>query len=171
MKRATTVLAVFGLLLVLGVANYTIRDREQILGDGREVLLPLRPVDPRSLMQGDFMVLRYAASVFPAADALDDLPSRGAFVITLDERNVATFARVDAGGELAGNETRLAYKYIDRWGEIRLGAESFFFEEGQADRYNNARFGILRVAPDGRSVLVGLADEAASPIAGSDEKF
>ncbi len=33
------------------------------------------------------------------------------------------------------------------------------FEEGKAEAFSRARFAELRVAPDGRSVLVGLCDE------------
>jgi len=34
---------------------------ERILSDGRVLLLELAPVDPRSLMQGDYMALQFAA--------------------------------------------------------------------------------------------------------------
>ncbi|MFX7329222.1 GDYXXLXY domain-containing protein, partial [Acinetobacter baumannii] len=33
--------------------------KEMLLKEGQLVLLPLAPVDPRSLMQGDYMALRY----------------------------------------------------------------------------------------------------------------
>jgi uncharacterized membrane-anchored protein len=42
--------------------------------------------------------------------------------------------------------------------QVRLGAESFFFEEGSAAQFERAKFGELKVAPDGSSVLVGLRD-------------
>ena len=47
---------------------------------------------------------------------------------------------------------------------IALGAGSFFFQEGHGDAYEQARYGILKVAPDGGSVLVGLADAGRRPI-------
>lgn len=50
-----------GLLLALAVANHGIVQRERILTDGRVLLLELAPVDPRSLMQGDYMALEFAA--------------------------------------------------------------------------------------------------------------
>ncbi|MBI3711463.1 MAG: GDYXXLXY domain-containing protein, partial [Burkholderiales bacterium] len=39
-------------VLILCAVNYIIVQREQLLQDGRIVLLELAPVDPRSLMQG-----------------------------------------------------------------------------------------------------------------------
>ena len=48
-------------LLVLMVA-----DRMQILREGREVTLQTQPVDPRDLLRGDYVVLRYDISQLPA---------------------------------------------------------------------------------------------------------
>src|SRR5690606_10833586 len=48
-----------GLLLILAVVNVGIWQRERILATGRTVVLALAPVDPRSLMQGDYMALRF----------------------------------------------------------------------------------------------------------------
>jgi uncharacterized membrane-anchored protein len=42
---------------------------------------------------------------------------------------------------------------------VRLASDAFFFEEGQGQTYQRARFGELRVADDGSAVLVGLRDE------------
>ena len=59
--RWRTVGVLGGLALVLAVANGSIWQREQLLGSGRVVILELAPVDPRSLMQGDYMALTFAA--------------------------------------------------------------------------------------------------------------
>ena len=164
MNRVSTWLVLLGAALVLGVANYTIWQRQQVVDSGRPVLLELRPVDPRSLIQGDFMALAYADSVFPPAATRSELPQRGSFIILLDADNVATFARLDDGGSLGPAEARIKYKLVDRFGGIRLGAESFFFEEGQAERFASAEYGVLHVDASGNSVLVGLADEGGNPI-------
>jgi uncharacterized membrane-anchored protein len=47
---------------------------------------------------------------------------------------------------------------------VKIGAESFLFEEGQASTYDRAEYGGLRVATDGSAVLVGLYDEAGQKI-------
>jgi uncharacterized membrane-anchored protein len=169
MMNSRAWLAVAGLIIVLAATNYTIMQRQQVVDNGQLMLLSLRPVDPRSLMQGDYMVLRYTETVFPAQSARADLPRKGVFVVTLDSNNVATFARMHDGGNLAAHEALLQYKQVDARGDISLGAESFFFQEGQAELFNPARFGILRVDESGNSVLIGLADEAWQRIVPADQ--
>ena len=159
MNRGPVILAVLGLVVVLAATNYTIWQRQQVVDMGQAVLLDLRPVDPRSLIQGDYMVLRYAQTVFPPRGQRQQLESRGTFVVKLDGNNVAVFSRFDDGSALGQREVRLKYKQINLSGEIRLGAESFFFQEGQAEVYNAARYGVLHVDEEGNSVLVGLADD------------
>ena len=168
MSRYANWLVLAGMVLVIGAANYTIRDRQQVVDNGQPMLLKLRPVDPRSLMQGDYMVLRYSEEVFPSGVQATNLSRRGAFIVKLDADNVATYSRLDDGSQLIANERRLKYKLLDKTGSIRLGAESFFFEEGQASVYDGADYGVLRVDIDGNSVLVGLADEHRALIRPAD---
>jgi len=159
MKLLRKLLIVFGALLVLGVAHHGILGKQRIVDAGREILLPLRPVDPRSIMQGDYMVLRYQASVFPEKAVAAVLPRRGVVVLALDEHGVGRFAHVDDGGELAANEVRLRYMARLASGDLRYGGESFFFQEGDAKLYETAEFGRIRVDPAGNAVLVGVAGE------------
>ena len=53
-------IALATLVLILGLVNLSIVGKEKHLSDGRAVYLELAPVDPRSLMQGDYMALRFA---------------------------------------------------------------------------------------------------------------
>ncbi|NNG04713.1 MAG: GDYXXLXY domain-containing protein [Inquilinus sp.] len=158
MSRPRLALFLGGLALVLGMANYAIWQKQAVVDEGRLVLLRLAPVDPRSLIQGDYMRLRYAASQGAVAD-IDALPWRGRFVFRLDADGVAGFVRVDDGTALAAGEFHIVYRKRGGFGGIDLGAGSYFFQEGDADLYASARYGVLRVAEDGGSVLVGLADE------------
>ena len=172
MRRISTWLVLAGLVLVLGVANNAIWKKEQVLESGREVLLELRPVDPRSLIQGDYMQLAYAEMVFPDEATLESMPRKGTIVLALDADKVGSFTRLDDGSPLAANELRLQYKLLlQSWGprSVRIGAESFLFQEGQAEVYADARYGVLRVDETGGSVLVGLADEAQQLITPPDE--
>ena len=104
------------------------------------------------------MRLRYAASRPEGIDTAA-LPWRGRFVLRLDADDAAEFVRVDDGTPLAADEIRIVYRKRRGFGGIDLGAGSFFFQEGDADLYADARYGMLRVAENGDSVLVGLADE------------
>jgi uncharacterized membrane-anchored protein len=253
MRQVSTWLVITGLVLVLGVANYDIWQKQQVVDNGQQVLLKLRPVDPRSLMQGDFMRLRYPdialpdflagttphlerctlfqdygnklvvvnncdeevvvmfmpngqhateftvgpmerletelswtdgfvfttcpvgyESSVPVRAGRRELLSRsqylcvkptasieraGTIVLKLDGNGVGTSVRFDDDSPLAANEARLQYKRILGSGEFTLGAESFFFQEGQAEVYERARYGVLRVDKDGASILIGLADD------------
>ena len=151
-----------GLLLVVVVLVFQVVRKERVLARGTSVLLELAPVDPRSLMQGDYMVLDYAVSREARLD--DDTGSReGRLVLRLDENGVGRFVRHDSPGNTLG-PGELLLRYRMRKGRVRLGAESFFFQEGHADRYEQAKYGELRVAGDGTSVLVGLRDAGRQPL-------
>ena len=52
-------LIVLGALLVLGAVNFSIYGKERIKQKGEIIYLDLMPTDPRSLMQGDYMTLRF----------------------------------------------------------------------------------------------------------------
>ena len=47
-------------IALLGAVNYKVQQFEDVLVTGKPVVLKIAPVDPRSLMQGDYMVLNYA---------------------------------------------------------------------------------------------------------------
>ena len=125
-------------VLMLVAANYTIYRREALLSSGRVALLELAPVDPRSLMQGDYMALR-----FKVADAIGDRARAGGVVrdgfliLRLDDRGIGTFARVDDGTPLGGDEVRMRYRV--RGDTVRFASDAFFFQEGTAQRYQGAR--------------------------------
>lgn len=146
-----------GIAVALMVVNWQIVKNESLRRNGVEVLLPLRPVDPRSLIQGDYMVLRYA--ILP-----DKVPDVGTVILLVDQNRMAKFARLDDGTPLQANEQRLRYKKSARTGQVRFGIDSFFFQEGDRDLYNAARFAIVRLSPEGDAFLIGLADDKGKPI-------
>jgi uncharacterized membrane-anchored protein len=151
-----------GLALALLVPTGLIIQKERVLATGQPVLLELAPRDPRSLMQGDYMVLDYAISR-DQAGAVADQAKDGHLVLRLDEHGVGQFVRFHSPDvPLQPGELKLQYRYRQR--RLRLGAESFFFQEGHASRYEQARYGELRVAGNGSSVLVGLRDEQRAPM-------
>ena len=47
-------------IALLGAVNYKVQQFEDVLVTGKPIVLKIAPVDPRSLMQGDYMVLNYA---------------------------------------------------------------------------------------------------------------
>ena len=155
MKSTVTWTAAFFALVVV---NSMIVGKERTIAEGQCVLLKLAPVDPRSLMQGDYMILRYLIARSPRPE---DLEASGKIVLQLDENNVGNFVRIDDGSPLGKNEILLGYR--KRKG-MRIGAEAYFFEEGTGSTYQNADYGELKVTENGDSVLIGLRDKDRIPL-------
>jgi uncharacterized membrane-anchored protein len=160
------------LILLLSYINWSIAAKEDTLQNGRLVLLELAPVDPRSLMQGDYMRLNYA--VGRDFDSLNQqkhdkktrVAKRGYCIVKVDGRHVARLIRFqDSMQPLKTGEQ--AVKYFtsgSSWRNLRLGAESYFFEEGTGKIYEQAKYGGLKVDDQGNSVLSGLYNEAGKLI-------
>ena len=154
--NATRALIVAGAVLVLGASHFSILGKEGIKRNGEVVYLDLAPLDPRSVMQGDYMALRFRlAQQIPATLADGET---GFAPITLDGRRVASFAA-------QGAASTLRIRYRMRKGAVWLGTNAFFFEEGSEARFALARYGEFRVDPQtGEAVLVGLRDASLKPL-------
>jgi uncharacterized membrane-anchored protein len=154
MKGRNLLLWLFALLAVV-VINVLVIQKEQLSATGQLVLLELAPVDPRSLVQGDYMRLRF--------DISDEVETEtnmrdGYIVVRLDSENVARYVRIyDQNTSLAQDELLLRFR--QRTYDVRVGPESFFFQEGTAKYYNNARYGEFRVSKSGDVLLTGLRGE------------
>ena len=155
-------------LLILMVA-----DRVRILREGREVTLQTRPVDPRDLLRGDYVVLGYDISQLPAG-ALAGQPTA--------ERNPVVFVKLapDANGlyqavsvhaapvTVTAPEVlirgRVSYScgstsrtFCDRL-TIRYGLENYFVPEGEGKTLEQARNQqklrvVAAVLPSGRAAI------------------
>ena len=166
MKTARIVVVLIGLALILSLANWDIVGKRKVIAEGTPLLLQLRPADPRSLFQGDYMALALADETMPDAATIATLPYRGTVILTLDADGVGRFARLDDGAPLQTGEMRVQYRRHEDWQGPRLdyGAQAFFFQEGDAELYNAAKYALLRVAEDGSTVLTDLAGEDRQPI-------
>ncbi|MEM8528951.1 MAG: GDYXXLXY domain-containing protein [Bacteroidota bacterium] len=153
MDRTKIIIIFLNLIIFIVYINWSIAQKEKTLETGVLVLFELAPVDPRSLMQGDFMNLNYRMFRDTAEKA-----KRGYCVFSLDENKVAQKLRLQSDIEpLASDEYVVKYFMNDT--RIRFGAESYFFEEGTGEKYEVAKYGGLRIDKAGSSVLVGLYDE------------
>lgn len=162
-RRTWGVLA--GSLATLLAINLGIWQKEDLISRGKPLYLALAPVDPRSLMQGDYMQLRFATLNtldLPSPEAM--MGKRPLLVIRLDARNVATVQREHDPDRhpLAKDESLLEMSPKDgRWVVV---TDAWFFREGEGERWQKAKYGEFRVLPDGKALLVGMADEALRPI-------
>ena len=147
-------LILIGAVLVLGSVNYSIYGKERIKSQGEVIYLQLAPVDPRSLMQGDYMALRFRI----ANEVEAHQPADRRIPLQLDERRIAT---------LGGPASTLYLRYRMRNGQAWIGTNAYFFEEGTAGRFSGARYGKFRVdVQSGEAVLVGLCDEQLKDLGG-----
>ena len=150
-------IAVAAGLLMLGAVNWGIYGREQLLANGQVVLLELAPVDPRSLMQGDYMALRFKVAGEVSGGGRTKVAEDGRIVVRVGERGVGAFVRRDGGEPLAPGETRLRYRVREE--RVKFATNAFFFQEGTGNLYARARYGEFRVVPDGDMLLTHMISE------------
>lgn len=155
-------------LATVAVANIGIADKENTIAKGQKVYVPLAPVDPRSLMQGDYMRLRFTLPQVPGVDRREAgveglLGSRPYAIGRLDARGVVDWERVEKyDAPIASGEFRI--QLTPKNGEWTLVTDGWYFAEGDASRWEQARYGEFRVQPDGKALLVGMADDQLVPI-------
>ena len=156
MKKYKWILILINLIILLGLFNNSILKKEELLSNGQTILLELAPVDPRSLMQGDYMRLNYDISNNIDTDSIS---KRGFCVVKLRENGVAEKVRIQEN-RTPINDNEFLIEYTSRgWRGINIGAESYFFQEGDAKKYEKAKYGGIKVDNKGNSLLVGLYDE------------
>lgn len=160
-------IALLGLVIILFAVNYSIVGKERHLDEGRTVYLELAPVDPRSLMQGDYMALRFKVAN-ELGKALPKPEGGGGWwrkveatdgwaVLEIDENGVGRFAGVaDQPGSTAA---RLNVAYRVRSGTVKFATNAFFFQEGTAELFERARYGEFRVNEQGEPLLVAMLDQ------------
>ena len=143
--------------LILAVVNLTIWQNERLIKQGETVLLELVPVDPRSLMQGDYMALRFAM-----ADAIrqqlkgNNERFTGQVIVQLDADKRASLVGLDTGATLEQGQLRLQFRL--RNNQIKFATNAFFFQEGTGSVYQQAKYGLFRVNPEGQLLLTHLVD-------------
>ena len=149
-------------VVILVFFNVSIYDREQTISNGETLLLELAPVDPRSMMQGDYVRLRYVVEDSVPIDELKDHERRGHLVLRRDTENVAQFVRIH-DGEALDEDERLVRFHLGRR-RAMIVPDDFFFQEGHGELYEDAQYGVFKFDDRGRYVLVGLANAERVPI-------
>lgn len=159
--------ALVSLVVVLGLVNWSISKKESHLANGRIVYLELATVDPRSIIQGDYMALRFRIGneVYNAlpeskehqrwghsADASD-----GYVIVNLDEKNIATYKALYADQTLSDDEILMRYRV--RNGAVKFATNAFFFQEGHAKYYQSASYGQFRIDNKGELLLAAMYDK------------
>ena len=140
-------------LLILAAAGITIYQFEQTLKTGRQVNIELAPVDPRSIMQGDYMALAFAIDRVLTDDARQykyawlNVPVNGPASLH------------SLSNQLPQQEGLVGLLLRQRDGIVSVGPNAFFFSEGSAAVYEAARYGRFKVDSSGKALLTALLDE------------
>ena len=167
MKKIILLLATITIFVFF---NYNIYVKENIIESGEKVFLELRPVDPRSFMQGDYMALRFKIEEDAHFDRIKDdapfddvifVPLKGKIVVTINEQKIGHVEKLYIGENLNVNQYLFDYRRINA--NINIVPDSFMFQEGHAILYEKAKYGIFKfVGQD--YLLTGLADEHLNEI-------
>ncbi len=164
LSRRAMVLPACAAIAAIAIVNVGIWRNEALIANGSAVFVELTPVDPRSLMQGDFMRLAFRMPE-DVQRALHERPLRGRPLVVArrDAHGVAQIVRLHREGQaLAQDELRI--ELTPRNGRWVLVTDAWFFAEGEGARWEAARYGEFRVNEKGRALLTGMADENLQPI-------
>jgi uncharacterized membrane-anchored protein len=123
------------------VLGFMVWDRVQLLKHGREIVLPIIPVDPRSLFRGDYVRLNYGLSRVPGS-LIEGSLGRGAAVYVAIARGadgVWTSVKAARALDAAGGPEAIVLKgRIEHGGGgdgrdafVRYGIEKYFVPEGK----------------------------------------
>ncbi|MBQ2096858.1 MAG: GDYXXLXY domain-containing protein, partial [Bacteroidales bacterium] len=134
MSKTKKIILAINLMLVLVFFVLSVLSKEATLANSRQILVQLAPVDPRSLMQGDYMALNYSIT-----GRIWD--NGGKYVVVkVDDDNVATFVRQQDDKTLNDGELLIRWTTNKR-GRKSIGADNYFFQEGTGDKYAVAHYG------------------------------
>lgn len=142
-------------VLQLGMLGYMVADRLWLLKNGREIVLPIIPVDPRDLFRGDYVTLSFPVSRVASGVVDQSRPINShKFYVTLDQGvdGVWTPSRVAATlpANRAPNQVVLKGKERYGWGslifggtanrqnlDVLYGLERYYVAEGTGGKLEN----------------------------------
>lgn len=171
-------IAFVSLMIILILVNWSIVGKEKHLVEGKIVYLDLAPVDPRSLMQGDYMALRFRLTdkVHKALSKKEDRTQRrhnldtsdGYVVIDLDARKIGSFKSLYLDQDLSDNEILMRYRV--RNGAVKFATNAYYFQEGHGKYYQPAQYGQFRVDEKGELLLVAMYDKELTKLEPNEKK-
>jgi uncharacterized membrane-anchored protein len=127
--------------LQLGVLTYIVADRVTLLKTGREIVLPIVPVDPRDLFKGDYVRLAYPVSTLPTEMAgAKEKATRTPIYVTLQPAADGTWSVAAAtptypAQVAAGHVVLRGIRELETWRNtapvrVRYGLERYYVPEG-----------------------------------------
>ena len=162
-------LAIFSIALFCGL----IAQHEWHLRDSQSIYVELAPVDPRSILQGDYMALNYDLHFSAlAAENRSERPESEANIQDFENQSrVPSYVQLDEQRRVV--KTSFDQSALDQPRSVRLilknqrntfeglypAANSFMFAEGLESCYRNAKFAELKLKENGEALLADLVDQ------------
>lgn len=158
-RAAWLLFAVVVAAQVIGLAAFA-AVREAKLRSGVAVILQTVPVDPRSLLQGDYAILDYEIAALP--DYLQDPPPPAGRIVyvRLAESDGGVWQAVDYldGRPLPNHGGTYIRGKVNAQGRLDFGIGTYFVPEGTGHIIENAADVkvIVSLDADGRAVIKGV---------------
>ncbi len=156
--RKQWVFVVSVLVLQLSFVSFQIITNEHLINEGKTITLKLAPVDPRSLIQGDYVRLQYEIGEVELGEGRHE--GRVFLLLKRNEEGIYTVSKVyktqiDPTKEsLAEDEVIITGKY-NGYNQIIFGIESYFVPEGTGlEVERNAEFAKVAVSKKGDALLL-----------------
>lgn len=155
----------------IAVLAWMVWDRVHLLSTGREIVLEVVPVDPRSLFRGDYVILNYDISRVPILILKERLPRGSVVYATVQKTNDGKWKLLAAGMDrpesVSPDQVVLKgrVRYASRQGSgfvsVRYGIESFFVPEGtgrELEKLRNKKklAALIAVDESGNAAIKGL---------------
>jgi len=157
------VVAVATAVVALTLINLAIFRSEAQLRDGQAFYLQLAPVDPRSLLQGDYMALNYQVASELRSLWPEQMPNTAWVRLRLDSQQIAS--EPELRGSLPPPSPGFVVLRVRKVGSrVTFATDGYYFEEGQGERYESARYGLFRSDGVDKALLAELADENRQPL-------
>lgn len=163
--KLNKLIGVATMIVAIIAINFNIYKKEDLIENGEVLLFKLAPVDPRSLMQGDYMRLRFdlAGKILNELNKSTKLstierPSHdGQAIILKNDNNVVSFVALYDNQALTTNQRIIPYKLRNR--SVKFTTNAFFFQEGKASHFQKSEYGEFKMSEDGEILLVNMVDK------------
>ena len=155
------ILLIINIVILFVVTGFSANKEESYKKLDSYFYLELAPIDPRSLLQGDYMTLNYDITdkvrdfiynngtyIYDGENeneseenkALRKLAdSKKAYIaVRLDENKVAKFVKITK--EITDEKDLLFIAYKTNGFDVNINANSYLFQEGTGDKYEEARY-------------------------------
>ncbi|OCY48587.1 GDYXXLXY domain-containing protein [Acinetobacter pittii] len=161
----------FSLILALATILFfagLVAKNEWHLHHSKSIFIELKPVDPRSILQGDYMALAYElhlqslkALAGSEGEALEQVIFNRSSVpakVILDSQNRVIRTILDTNNSSAG-QSLILKNPENRLQALYPASRSFLFAEGLAHCYEKAKYAEFKVNIKGEAILFDLRGE------------